>query len=79
MKAIRLIMIILDSSLKLKAKNIILEITINYSMNDLISICNILYSDNSGSLDDLTTRTVSCLYGLNFIKGNIIHDDNSLK
>lgn len=51
------------------------EIKTSYSINELITICNVLCINNEGNLDDLATRIVSCLCDLSLLKASIIHDE----
>lgn len=52
------------------------EIKGDFSVNDKITICNVLFIDNASTLDDLTNRIISNFCDLSVLKSNIIHKDN---
>lgn len=57
-------------------ENKLAKTKIDFSVNDLISISDVLCLDNSGSINDLATRIISSLCDLEFLKRNILHEEN---
>lgn len=48
----------------------------DFSVNDMITICNVLCIENADSLDDLIKRIISIFCELSVLISNIIHEDN---
>lgn len=49
----------------------------DFSLNELITICNVLCINNLDSLEDLTTRIFFRLCDLSVLKSNILRNNNS--
>lgn len=49
----------------------------DFSVNGLITICDVLCIDNSGYFDKIATRIISCLCDLNVLNLNIVHKKDS--
>lgn len=62
-----------SDELKSKVEKIIAD----FSLNQLITIANVLQILNEGNIEELTTRVVSSLNDLEILKCNIIKDENS--
>lgn len=48
-----------------------------FSVSELLTICNVLCVDNFDNFEELSAGITSCLSYLNLLKASKVHDDNS--